>query len=272
MNGAPMRIASAASRCDVAVAHDREVERRRVRPRLLGEPAVVGVDAASDRLAVQRVHAEAEAHGARERRAAARGHVDLRMRLLDRRRDQIDAAHRVVAPLVAEAALAQRAEQDRQRLVGAVAALAARHAERLEVALAVADADAEHRAPVREQIEDGELLGDVHGVVEREQQRLRREADLLRLAGEGGQREEGRRVVADRDRVVLRHDNEVVAEPVGGAGVLDPLLVDLGPALRRVRGALELDADADLHAASPCCRAVCQRPAGRSATWSRSGA
>ena len=114
------------------------------------------------------------------------------MRLLERARGDVDAAHALEAALEAEVSLPERAEQDGERLLQTRAALAVRNAEGLEVALAPADADAEQRAAAREQVERGQLLGNVDGVVERQQQRLRREADALGLPRDRREREEGR--------------------------------------------------------------------------------
>ena len=124
---------------------------------------------------------QAASHPARDRdRPIGRtGEEDRRIGLLHGMRKNLVAAIDLIVEvlaLVIDALLLQQLEQQRQRLLLHVAAVVELEPEAVELVLAIARAEAEHEAPVAQNVEERGVLGDAHRIAER--QRHNRGADL----------------------------------------------------------------------------------------------
>jgi hypothetical protein len=132
--------------------------------------------------------------------------------------------------------LPQRAD-GAHRLRRARAALLERDAERVELLLQPADADAEDGAAARQHVERGDLLGDVERVALRQDQDAGGDLDRRRDGGDVGERQQRvgqrqvlrgrnasaavvrvRRLVADRDHDVLHRPQRLDAGRLGRTG------------------------------------------------------
>ena len=108
------------------------------------------------------------------------------------------------------------AHHDLERLEhhGAVLAVLAVHIKRQEIADVAAGADAKLEAPLRQVIEEGDPMRQLHRIVIRQQVRAGRELDPLGL-------QQGLRDRQIRGRVRLPGDREMLADP----GLGDPQLI-----------------------------------------------
>src|SRR5919198_143776 len=123
----------------------------------------------------------------------------------------------------------ERAHQA-ERLVRAPAALPERHAHEAVLVLVPADADPEVEAAAAQLLQRGDLLRQVHRVVQRHEHDRGAEADPLRAAGDPAERDE--RVVDAAVRVdAFGSDDDVLGRP---DGVVLELLRQLGGATDRV--------------------------------------
>src|SRR5438132_6258504 len=119
--------------------------------------------------------------------------------------------------------LAQKGE----RLLIALLGLRHRHAEAVELAPAVALADAEIKAAVRQQVERRGLLGEQCRVVPRQHQHRRAEPQRRRLRRQIGQEVQRRRDLAKAGEMMLDKKHAVKAERLSLADVIDVVAVDL---------------------------------------------
>src|SRR5436190_9192376 len=155
------------------------------------------------------------------------------MRLLHRRRLDDDVVVMPVLAVMREAALAGPClAQKGERLLIALLGFRHRDAEAVELAPAIALADAEIEAAVRQQIEGRGLLGEECRVVPWQHQYGGAEPHRCGLRRQIGQEIQGRRDLAETGEMVLDQEHAVKAELFGLADVIDVVAVD--PAVARL--------------------------------------
>ena len=151
-----------------------------VRDHLRRAPEHVGRPADDDGQPAARREVDARGGG-------ADGLVDRRVRLLERfrvDRDRVLGGNARVFALVDQCLARPGLHHHVEALDEARARLVDVDAEAGELALLVADADADVDAPAAELIDDRDLLGDAHGVVERQYDDRRADADAIRARGD----------------------------------------------------------------------------------------
>jgi hypothetical protein len=202
---------------------------RRVAP---GLPQGLDVDV------VRRSHAHGQAvtpvGRARGALRAQGGHVDRRVRLLDRLGGHRDVVELKILALMAEPFLGPALLDDLQRLVGAAERLPAGYPEYLALLLHRARSHGEVQAAVRQDVHHGGVLRYQDGIVEGQEQDVRAQPDPARLAGQGGQDGQGRRVVRVVGEVVLGQPDVAVPELVTEDELAEELVVKLGQRPRPV--------------------------------------
>ena len=131
--------------------------------------------------------AVAEACGAPDRAVVVGREPDRRVGLLDRPAGHRDVVELADIVLEADIVLGPQALDDLQTLLEAAHALAARHAKRVELDIAIPEPDAEDEIAAPDRIERGNVLGDFDRIVQRRQQHPGNAGHLSRLGGEARQ-------------------------------------------------------------------------------------
>jgi hypothetical protein len=89
-----------------------------------------------------------------------------------------------------------------QRFLQASGAVALANAERLELDVPVADADPKEDASTAQHIERGQLLGDIHGVEQRQQEDSGQQAHVAAFRGQPGQQRDRLQLLALGEEVL----------------------------------------------------------------------
>src|SRR5215510_1046365 len=199
----------------------------------------------------------AQARRAPDASVAVGRHPDRRARALHRthrdpRRPQLEVAALVVDRLAAPQPL-----DDLEALDEAADAILRILPERLIFDVAIAEADTEDQPAVGDDVERGELLGDLDGVVQGKQQDAGAEDHAARLGGDPRQRRDRLEVRERIGQVVLARPYRAEAHGTREAYLLDVLAEANG--LRLLRQVLDGEAEAELHSGS-----LQTRPAGGS--------
>src|SRR5215831_12207619 len=159
---------------------------------------------------------------------------ERRMGFLERFRRHLDVLEVEACTLQGHTFSGKNAAHDLQGCVGARPALLEGHTETFELFSFEAKTDTELEPTARDDIDDGDILGQAHGVVKRHQEHPGRDADPLRAGSDCCSDGHNRREIAVVDEVVLRHPYVVEAvvlaprnlienftvEPVGGLAPL----------------------------------------------------
>src|SRR5262249_34802386 len=116
--------------------------------------------------------------------------------------------------------------QKRQRLLVTLLGLRHRDAEAVELAPAIALADAKIEPPVRQQIERRRLLGEQGRVVPGQYQDRGAEPHRRRLCRQVGQEIDRRRDLTEPGEMVLDEEDAVKAKRLGLADIVDVIGVD----------------------------------------------
>ena len=201
----------------------------------------------------------AEQHGVQHRPAAERRVLDpvlgdahlieRRVRPLQGLGDHAHVVEREEAPRVAEALFGPRAAHDLDGLVEALAALLLGHAVSGELGRAVAPPHAHVEPAVRDDVDEGHLLGEAQRVMEGQDRRGEADAHPARP---GRRRRRERRGIHRQpvvDEVVLREPDLVEPELLGPLDLLELAVDDVGVPLARRR--LEEVEGAETHHATP---------------------
>ena len=162
-------------------------------------------------------------------------------------------AHAVVAEHLAlerEALAGPRAAQDLHGIHRPRQALGERDAEHAELLGTPGDAEAERQPALAELVDDGRVLGQPQGIVQRRQDDAGAQPDPIGGRGEGRQHRQQRGQVSVRGAVVLAHPGGVEAQRLGEADQLERVAVLLRE--RPIRPGRHLpreqpDADAQRH-------------------------
>ena len=180
-------------------------------------------------------------------------HPQRRMRLLHRLRHHVAQGNVEILAVMLGADLGEHREDRLDRFLEHLALGLHVAAERRQLGDRGALAHAELAAPVTEQIEHRDALGDARGMIGGQLEDAVAEPDLLGALARGG--EEGfrrRRVRIFLEEMMLDHPGIVVADPVGGLQLrqrvlIEPQLVAVAPWPRQ----LQLIEDAEFHDVSP---------------------
>jgi hypothetical protein len=112
---------------------------------------------------------------------------------------------------------------------GAAGPLGDRHAEQLELALAVAEAEADLEPAAAQLVEHGDVLGEAQRVLERAEQDRGADPHRRRPLRDRGQHREDRRQVAVAGDVVLGEPDRLVAELFRPRDLVEVLAVERVP-------------------------------------------
>ena len=136
---------------------------------------------------------------------------------------------------------------DLDQLLGAPRALGDRHAEQLELPLAVAEAEPDLQPSAAQLVEHGDVLGEADRVLERAEQDRRADAHRRRSLRDRGQHREDGRQVAVVGHVVLGDPDGFVAQLLRQGDLVEVLGVE--PVVRHVplRRVAEVVPDPELH-------------------------
>lgn len=129
----------------------------------------------------------AEACRAPDRTVVVGREPDRRVGLLDGPAGHCDVAELADVVLEADGILGPQAFDDFQTLLEAAHALATRHAERIELDIAIAEPDTEDKIAAPDRIERGDVLSDFDRIVQGCQQHPGDAGHLARLGGEASQ-------------------------------------------------------------------------------------
>ncbi|HKM71132.1 MAG TPA: hypothetical protein VJX94_13945 [Stellaceae bacterium] len=168
---------------------------------------------------------------------AHRGHPDRRAGFLHRGRRHADIGEIVVFALVAERLSSEAALDDPQRLEGPPEPFVERDAEAMELLRGRADADRQIDPAARDVVENRDVLGDPHRVVQGQKQHIGTDANPLGARRHRGQKRDRRRVPRVFREVVFARPDIVEGELFGEHRLLQVVPIEV---LQRPRTARQL--------------------------------
>jgi hypothetical protein len=140
---------------------------------------------------------------------------------------------------------------DGQPFEHAAEALAEWHPEGMEFLCSRPDPDRQIDAPARNVVEYREVLGDMHRIMQRQQQHVSANADALSARRDRRQERDRRRAPRVGREMVLARPYRIEAELFGQDRLIEEVAIDLVHRLRAARQLANSHADDELHAASP---------------------